>query len=50
MWNKIKTERKVVKFEFGGNVMTRVFFPLLLLYFVAIAKFSFRFYKSMNRK
>lgn len=50
MWNKIKAERKSVKFEFGGNVMTSGFFPLILLYFVAVVKFTFKFRKSVNRK
>ena len=50
MWDKIKTEREVAKFEFGGNAMTRVFFPLILLCFVALSKLSFKFRKSLNRK
>lgn len=50
MWNKFGKDRKVTKFEFGGNTMTRVFFPLILLYFLAISKFSFRFSKGLNQK
>ena len=50
MQNRFGKERQVVKFEFGGNLMTRIFFPLILFYFVALSVLFFRFSKGLNRK
>ena len=50
MWSKFRKEKKVVKFEFGGNNITRFFFPLILVYFIALSGFSFRFNRGLNRK
>jgi hypothetical protein len=50
MWGKVKAKREVTKFEFCGNIMTRIFFPLILLYFVALSIYSFKFRNSLNQK
>ena len=50
MRNRFGKGRQVAKFEFGGNMMTRIFFPLILFYFVAISRFSLRFGEGLNRK
>lgn len=46
MWNDFRKKRAARKFEFGGNTMTRIFFPMILLFFVALSKISFTLTKK----